>query len=107
MGVSSFALIVRALNLKIINQTEYKKLKEEADAAYKLFLQKEEEKKLKPKKSTGGPDYFLLQVNRNSRLFTHTVLDAFRSGFIEPTQASHLLNVKINKFPQLEAQLYK
>ncbi|MBF4493185.1 ImmA/IrrE family metallo-endopeptidase [Flavobacterium sp. MR2016-29] len=107
IGVSSFALIVRALNLKIINNTEYKKLKEEADSSYRLFLKKEEEKKLRQKNATGGPNYFLLQVNRNSRLFTHTVLDAFKSGFIEPTQASNLLNVKINKFPQLEAQLYK
>lgn len=107
LGISSFALIVRALNLKIINHTEYIELKEQADNAYQQFLKKEEEKKLKQKKSSGGPDYFLLQVNRNSRLFTHAVLDAFRSGFIEPTQASSLLNVKINKFPQLEAQLYK
>ena len=66
----------------------------------KAFQKREEEKKRKQKEkeNKGGPNYFLLQLNRNSRLFTQTVLDAFRSGFIEPTQASSLLNVQVNKF---------
>ncbi len=105
IGVSSFALLVRALNLKIITLNNFNKLKLQADKDYRGFLQREEEKKTKDKK--GGPSYFLLQVNRNSRLFTQTVLDAFRGGSIEPTQASSLLNVKVNKFPKLEAQIYR
>ncbi|OFX38382.1 MAG: hypothetical protein A2X08_16375 [Bacteroidetes bacterium GWA2_32_17] len=106
-GVSSFAFIVRALNLGIINISDYQKLKREADKDFDTFLLREAEKKAKQKEKPGGPNYFLLQLNRNSRLFTQTVLDAFRSGFIEPTQASSLLNVQVNKFQQLEAQLYK
>jgi hypothetical protein len=87
----------------------YKKLKIEADFDYNEFLKREAEKKArqKEKERTGGPNYFLLQLNRNSRLFTQTVLDAFRGGYIEPTQASNLLNVKVNKFPKLEAQMYR
>lgn len=109
IGVSSFALIVRALNLNIISLNSYKKLKIEADFEYNEFLKREAEKKArqKEKDKTGGPNYFLLQLNRNSRLFTQTVLDAFRGGYIEPTQASNLLNVKVNKFPKLEAQMYR
>ncbi|HYX08543.1 MAG TPA: XRE family transcriptional regulator [Bacteroidales bacterium] len=109
IGVSSFALIVRALNLNIISLNSYKKLKVEADFEYNEFLKREAEKKArqKEKEKTGGPNYFLLQLNRNSRLFTQTVLDAFRGGYIEPTQASNLLNVKVNKFPKLEAQMYR
>lgn len=107
IGVSSFALLVRALNLKIISLNNYNKLKLQADKDYQDFLQKEEEKKKKAKDKKGGPNYFLLQLNRNSRLFTQTVLDAFRGGSIEPTQASRLLNVKVNKFPKLEAQIYR
>jgi len=109
IGVSSFALIVRALNLNIISLNSYKKLKVEADYEYNEFLKREAEKKArqKEKEKTGGPNYFLLQLNRNSRLFTQTVLDAFRGGYIEPTQASNLLNVKVNKFPKLEAQMYR
>ena len=109
LGISSFALLVRALNLNLISGPAYQQLKRAADAEYKAFLQREADKKArqKEKENSGGPNYFLLQLNRNSRLFTQTVLDAFRGGRIEPTQASNLLNVKVNKFPKLEAQLYK
>jgi Zn-dependent peptidase ImmA (M78 family)/DNA-binding XRE family transcriptional regulator len=109
LGVSTFALLVRALNLNIISPTVYRKLKAEAQIEFNAFLIREEEKKAKQKEKEipGGPNYFLIQLNRNSKLFTQTVLDAFRGGFIEPTQASSLLNVQINKFQKLEAQLYK
>ncbi len=109
IGVSSFALIVRALNLNLISLSKYQRLKAEADIHFKEYLRKEAEKKAKQKDSENpsGPNYFLLQLNRNSRLFTQAVLDAFRGGYIEPTLASSLLNVQINKFPKLEAQLYK
>ncbi|MCX6241387.1 MAG: XRE family transcriptional regulator [Bacteroidetes bacterium] len=109
LGVSSFAFLVRAFNLNQISFDKYQKLKQEADFEYYAFLKREAEIKAKQKEKDkpGGPNYFLLQLNRNSRLFTQTVLDAFRGGFIEPTQASNLLNVQINKFRQLEAQLYK
>ncbi len=109
IGVSSFALLVRALNLNVISLNSYKKLKVDADFEFNEFLKRETKKKArqKEKKKSGGPNYFLLQLNRNSRLFTQTVLDAFRGGYIEPTHASNLLNVKINKFPKLEAQMYR
>ncbi len=109
LGVSSFALLVRALNLNIISAPAYQKLKKQADIDYAEYLKKEAEKKAKQKEKDkpGGPNYFLLQLNRNSRLFTQTVLDAFRGGFIEPTLASNLLNVQVNKFPKLESQLFR
>jgi Zn-dependent peptidase ImmA (M78 family)/DNA-binding XRE family transcriptional regulator len=107
LGVSSFALLVRALNLNIISTSDYQKLKKQADINYADYLRREAEKKArqKDKDESGGPNYFLLQLNRNSRLFTQTVLDAFRGGFIEPTLASSLLNVQVNKFKKLESQL--
>jgi Zn-dependent peptidase ImmA (M78 family)/transcriptional regulator with XRE-family HTH domain len=109
LGVSSFALLVRALNLNIISTPTYQKLKKQADIDYAEYLKREAEKKAKQKEKDkpGGPNYFLLQLNRNSRLFTQTVLDAFRGGFIEPTLASNLLNVHVNKFPKLESQLFR
>ena len=105
VGVSSFALLVRALNLKIISLKTYQNLKYQADIEYRKFLKKEEERKIKQKDNSGGPNYFLLQLNRNSRLFTQTVLDAFRGGAIEPSVASNLLNVQVNKFPKLENKM--
>jgi hypothetical protein len=84
-------------------------LKQFAEIEYNEFLKREEAKKIKQKEKEkpGGPNYFLLQLNRNSRLFTQTVLDAFRGGVIEPSMASTLLNVQVNKFPKLEAQMYR
>ncbi len=107
IGVSSFAFLVRALNLHLISSATYQELKAQADRGLQDYRTREAEKKAKQKATSGGPNYFLLQLNRNSRLFTQTVLDAFRGGFIEPTLASNLLNVQTNKFQKLEAQLYK
>ena len=109
LGVSSFALLVRASNLGLISVPVYQKLKKQADIDFAEYLRREAEKKAKQKEkdNPGGPNYFLLQLNRNSRLFTQTVLDAFRGGSIEPTLASNLLNVQINKFQKLEAQLFR
>ncbi|HHT9113025.1 MAG: ImmA/IrrE family metallo-endopeptidase [Planctomycetes bacterium] len=105
LGVSSFAFLFRALKLQIITLDKYRKLKTLADSEYKAFLQRVDEKKAKQKKQEGGPDYYLLQLNKNGRLFTQIVLDAFRGGFVEPTMASSLLNTQVNKFSKLEAFL--
>lgn len=107
LGVSSFALLYRAFNLSIINVNKYKSLKNQATIDFKAFLKREELKKEKQKKQKGGPNPYLLRLNKNSRLFTQFVLDGFKSGFVEPTQASFLLNTPINKFNKLESQLYK
>jgi hypothetical protein len=74
------------------------------------LYQKREDERLalqKASESKGGPSYYLLQVNKNGRMFTQIVLDAYKGGLIEPTQASALLNVKINNFQGLEALLYR
>jgi Zn-dependent peptidase ImmA (M78 family) len=109
LGVSTFALLVRALNLHIISVATYNNLKKQADKDFADYLRIEAEKKAKQKEKEkpGGPNYFLLQLNRNSRLFTQTVLDAFRGGYVEPTMASNLLNVQVNKFQKLESQLVR
>lgn len=49
IGVSSFALLVRALNLNIISISAYKQLKQLADIEYNEFLKREEAKKIKQK----------------------------------------------------------
>ncbi len=111
LGVSSFALLVRALNLNQISVQKYQKLKKEAEIEYQAFLKKESEKKaalkLRQKEKPGGPNPYLLRLNKNSRLFTQVVLDALRSGYVQPTQASFLLGTPANNFHKLEAQIYK
>lgn len=111
LGVSSFAFLVRALNLQLVTNSEYKVLKRQAEIDYQAFLKREAEKKaalkLKQKEKPGGPNPYLLRLNKNSRLFTQVVLDALRSGFVQPTQASFLLGTPSNNFHKLEAQIYK
>lgn len=109
LGVSSFAFLVRAFNLNLISQTVYHNLKRQAEIEYQIFLKKEEEKRIiqKLKENSGGPNPYLLRLNKNSRLFTQVVLDSLRSGFVQPTQASFLLGTPVNNFHKLEAQIYR
>lgn len=107
MGVSSLALLVRSMKLSVISIRRYNDLKNEVQVDFEEFLKKEEEKKLRAKEREGGPNPYLLRVNKNSRLFTQFVLDAFRGGSIEPTQASTLLNTSVNNFSKLEMVIYK
>ncbi|MGQ0540321.1 MAG: ImmA/IrrE family metallo-endopeptidase [Blastocatellia bacterium] len=109
LGVSTFAFLVRAYKLRLIRLEDYRRLKQQADKEFMEYKSREEEKIASQKlaESKGGPSYYLLQLNKNGRRFTQTVLDAYRGGFLEPTHASLLLNVKVNNFTGLEAQLYK
>jgi Zn-dependent peptidase ImmA (M78 family)/transcriptional regulator with XRE-family HTH domain len=105
-GVSAFALLFRAFDLNRIPLLRYRKLKGDTDKAFRDFVVKEEEKALAKKQKPGGPDHYLIQANRNGHLFTKFIMDAFRGGFIQPTEASSLLNTPVNKFPKLEAFVY-
>lgn len=106
LGVSTFALLVRAKNLKLISLESYKMLKAHAEANFKAFELKEAERAEKQKQKTGGPNPYLLRLNKNSKLFTQIVLDGFRAGTIAATQASSLLNTQVNNFHKLEAFIY-
>ncbi|MGE5479439.1 MAG: ImmA/IrrE family metallo-endopeptidase [Chloroflexota bacterium] len=104
-GVSSFALLVRAKELDIINWSEYKNLKEKAENEYIDFIRRKANNKKKQKEKEGGPSYYILQLNKNGRLFTQHVLDAYYDGAIMATEASGLLNIKINKIANIRAAL--
>ncbi len=50
LGISSFAFLVRAFNTGLISQSEYKRLRIDADQEFKNFLQREADKKAKQRK---------------------------------------------------------
>lgn len=106
LGVSSYALLLRLYHRGILTLRQYALLKLQADIGFQEFLQREEIRKARQKEREGGPNPYLIKLNKNSRLFTQTVLDAFRGGIIEPTHASNLLTVQVNKFPKLESLIY-
>lgn len=107
LGVSMFAFLFRAYKMELISRNKYFLLKSEAEKGFNEFLKKEREKKDKQKEKKGGPSPYLLRVNKNSRLFTQIVLDAYHGGSVEPDIASLLLNTPVNKFSLLENQIYK
>jgi len=107
IGVSSFALLVRALSLGRITLEEYHALKHGAETDYRAYLTQEEDRHAQRTADgkAGGPSYYLLQLNRNGRAFTREVIDAFRGERIQPTEAGRLLNTRINGFDKYEALL--
>lgn len=107
LGVSSLAFLFRAYKLRMISLDQYRSLKRESDKEFALFVQREAAKKeAAQKKSKGGPSPLLLLANRNGKLFTQAVMDAFRGGLIQPTHASNLLNTQVTNFHRLLAKLY-
>jgi Zn-dependent peptidase ImmA (M78 family) len=106
-GVSSLAFLIRAHGRRLITDAAYHSMRGIMDREFKDHLQELAAKSALKPKSRSGPSYYLLQLNRNGRLFTQVVLDAFRSGIIQPTVASGLLNAPVNGFSKFEKYMYR
>lgn len=106
-GVSSWVLLVRALERGQISHEGYRNMKSTLDREFNEYLKLQAEKNEGREKPKGGPNPYLLRLNKNGRLFTQVVLDAFRGGVIQPTVASQLLNTPVNHFSKFEVFLYK
>jgi len=102
-GVSNKDILLRAQDLKLIPDETVNSLHREAAIAWKEFLAKEARKP----KSSGGPNYYLLQSRRNSRAFATLVMDAHKSGRLQGPEASRLLNVKEANFGKFRDFLFK
>lgn len=106
-GVSSLAFLIRAHGRRLINDAAFHSMRAIMDREFKEHIRELAAKAALKPKSKSGPSYYLLQLNRNGRLFTQVVLDAFRSGIIQPTVASGLLNAPVNGFPKFEKYMYR
>jgi Zn-dependent peptidase ImmA (M78 family)/DNA-binding XRE family transcriptional regulator len=106
-GVSSWALLVRAHGRGLVTDSGYHSMKATLDREFKEYLHALAEKNKVKERSKGGPNPYLLRLNKNGRLFTQIVLDAFRGGVIQPTLASSLLNTPVNNFSKFEAIMYR
>jgi Zn-dependent peptidase ImmA (M78 family) len=103
LGVSSQALLARANKTGFLDAESYAKLRKEADQAWKEFLVKESQKK----KSSGGPNYYVMQLRRSSKAFSNIVMDYYKRGSVPGPDASRLLNVKEANFVKFEKYIYK
>lgn len=106
-GVSSWALLVRAHVRGLVSDAGYHTMKATLDKEFKEYVRALAEKNKAKERSKGGPNPYLLRLNKNGRLFTQIVLDAFRGGVIQPTLASSLLNTPVNNFSKFEAIMYR
>ncbi|MEO8733372.1 MAG: XRE family transcriptional regulator [Flavobacteriales bacterium] len=106
-GVSSLALLIRAYGRRLVSDAAFHSMRSTMEKEFKEHLRELAAKAAMKPKSKNGPSYYLLQLNRNGRLFTQVVLDAFRSGAIQPTVASGLLNAPVNGFSKFEKFMYR
>jgi Zn-dependent peptidase ImmA (M78 family)/transcriptional regulator with XRE-family HTH domain len=103
LGVSNNALIHRLLNIGVLTEDNFKLFRKEADNTWKDFLEKEASKK----KSSGGPNYYVMQLRRSSKAFANIVMDIYKSGKVNGSDASRLLKVKEGNFVKFEKYIYK
>lgn len=100
LGVSSYAMLIRLFELRMINKSEFKLLKDIIQDKYQKFLLQQAEK------SAGAQtDYYRVVINRNSKSFSQFVYYLYRSGRIQGVEASNLLGVKLNLFDKLKSNL--
>ena len=103
LGVSNDALLIRAGQLGLLENGKINQLRKEADKAWKEFLYKESQKP----KSSGGPNYYVMQLRRSSKAFSNIVMNIYKSGKVDGTTASRLLSVKEGNFGKYEKYIYK
>ena len=103
LGVSNNALLNRALNMRLLDKEKFDSFRKESDNIWKEYLIKESQKK----KSSGGPNYYVMQLRRNSKAFANIVMDFYKSGKVTGPDASRLLKVKEGNFGKFEKYIYK
>lgn len=99
--VSSYAMLVRLRNLGFIKLHPFMDIREELSNRYKIFIAQSQSKS-----SGGGPDYNLLTIRKNSKSFSRIIYNLYRGGRISGSEASDLLNIKLNYFPKLKNLIY-
>lgn len=103
LGLSNRSIVLRMQQLNLFDDSQAKELLRDADDAWKEFLAKEARKP----KSSGGPNYYVMQLRRNSKAFATVVMDNYKKGRIDGDAASRLLNVKEGNFGKFEGYIYR
>jgi Zn-dependent peptidase ImmA (M78 family)/transcriptional regulator with XRE-family HTH domain len=101
LGVHNQNIVMRMHGLGLIDK--YDDLLKAANDSWKEFLDKESKK---PKPS-GGPNYYIIVLRRNSRSFATVVMENYKRGKIPGDVASRLLNVREANFGKLEKYVFK
>ena len=103
LGVHNTTLVSRLRQIEILDDSRFAGLRKESENAWKEFLFKESQKK----KSSGGPNYYIMALRRSSRAFSTMVMDIYKGGKLNGMEASRLLKVKESNFQKYEKYIYK
>lgn len=98
--VSTLAMLIRALNLKLITDTLFQKYRNQLALEYQNYLKSTKHKK------AGGGNYYRSVIRRNSKAFTSHAYAYYKSGKINGIELFNLLGIKTSKFNKLEEYLY-
>ncbi len=101
-GIFNRTMVLRMKSLGLLEDASNELLKS-ADEAWKEFLDKEARKP----KSSGGPNYYIMVLRRNSKSFANVVMENYKRGKISGPDASRLLNVREANFGKLETYVFK
>jgi Zn-dependent peptidase ImmA (M78 family) len=102
-GVNNSTIIRRMDTLGMLEKNQSESFRREANEMWKEFLYKLSQKK----KSSGGPNYYIMQLRRSSKAFSNIVMDNYKRGRINGADASRLLKVKEGNFVKFEKYIYK
>ncbi len=100
--VSTLAMSVRLLNLKLISKNKFNQFSKIFKEKYEEYLENQANKP----KQKGGPNYYILKIRKNSKAFTTFIYSYYKSGRITGSEANKLLDIKISNFKKLEQFLY-
>ena len=97
-SVSKLAFLVRLKSLSLLNNTNFKELKEQYGIEYENYRTKQ---KSKMKKAKGGPNANLLKIYANGESFTKIVAYSYKEGAISGREASNLLDMKLTRMEKI------
>jgi Zn-dependent peptidase ImmA (M78 family) len=98
--VNRQVILLRLFLKNHISRDFYDDKKKQYDREFIGILKKKKEAE---KKSPGGPPPHIMAVSQNGKLFTRTVLSAYRQGRISNKEISTYLGVKLQHIPNIES----
>ncbi|TAH41904.1 MAG: ImmA/IrrE family metallo-endopeptidase [Bacteroidetes bacterium] len=103
LGLGQRTIVIQASRHGLLQENQVKDFLKNSDEFWKEFLAKEARKP----KSSGGPNYYIMQLRRNSKGFSSVVIDTYKKGKLSGADAGRLLNMREANIGKFEGYVYK
>ncbi len=100
--VSKQVILLKLLVNNKISRSFYESRKKKFDEEFRTRLKKKKERE---KASPGGPPPYIISLSENGRVFTRSVVKAYREGKISNKEVSGFTGVRLRHIPNLESML--